>query len=328
MSFSIRKFFSNLFVSIIVEAKECKIYGVILKNGKIAKKIETSFEHLENNKANIRAIEYIKKYEKECSYIYIALFFDYMSQGALPTTNTNAYINYGVDPNKVKIINMPSNWSIYANYMEMKLAKNILGNLQVDLLYSPFALLYRKLQQIGFSQGTTLYVYNHINSLALAIFEKDKMKFGAFFITATTDEIEEDERDLQQVDTSQIDELLSNEKELNSFEKLESLDKFDDIKDLDFQDINSLEDRNLANSISIFGRDMKAYEYIVSAIDEYYSNSLYDAKFLEKIVFFNNTKMSKTFLSYIESQLLLKIENYDINTIEIMNNLMIKEINI
>lgn len=73
---------------------------------------------------------------------------------------------------------------------------------------------------------------------------------------------------------------------------------------------------------------MKAYEYIVSAIDEYYSNSLYDAKFLEKIVFFNNTKMSKTFLSYIESQLLLKIENYDINTIEIMNNLMIKEINI
>ncbi|WP_089182814.1 hypothetical protein [Campylobacter sputorum] len=89
-----------------------------------------------------------------------------------------------------------------------------------------------------------------------------------------------------------------------------------------------MEDRNLANSISIFGRDMKAYEYIVSAIDEYYSNSLYDAKFLEKIVFFNNTKMSKTFLSYIESQLLLKIENYDINTIEIMNNLMIKEINI
>lgn len=97
-----------------------------IKNGKIAKRIETSFEHLENNKANIRAIEYIKKYEKECSYIYIALFFDYMSQGALPTTNTNAYINYGVDPNKVKIINMPVNWSIYANYMEMKLAKNIL----------------------------------------------------------------------------------------------------------------------------------------------------------------------------------------------------------
>lgn len=38
--------------------------------------------------------------------------------------------------------------------------------------------------------------------------------------------------------------------------------------------------------------------------------------------------MSKTFLSYIESQLLLKIENYDINTIEIMNNLKDKKINI
>lgn len=327
MSFSIRKLFSNLFVSVLIESKECKIYGVILKNGKIVKKIEASFEHLENNKANIKAIDYIKKYEKECSYIYIALFFDYMSQGALPTTNTNAYINYGVDPNKVKIINMPLNWSIYANYMEMKLSKNILGNLKVDLLYSPFALMYKEIQAIGFSQPTTMYIYNHINSLAMAVFEKDKMKFGAFFITSITEEIE-DETSLQQLDTTQIDEMLSTEKELSSFDKLESLDSLENIKDLDFQDIGSFEDKNITNSISIFGRDMKVYEYIVSAIEEYYSNKLYEAKFIEKIVFFNNAKISRTFLSYLESQLLVKIENYDINTIEIMNNLMIKEINI
>lgn len=64
--------------------------------------------------------------------------------------------------------------------MEMKLAKNILGNCKLSLFYIHHLLLYRQLQQIGFSQGTTLYVYNHIKSLALAIFEKDKMKFGAF----------------------------------------------------------------------------------------------------------------------------------------------------
>lgn len=49
-------------------------YGVILKNGKIAKRIETSFEHLENNKANIRAIEYIKKYERVFLYLYSSIF--------------------------------------------------------------------------------------------------------------------------------------------------------------------------------------------------------------------------------------------------------------
>lgn len=327
MSFSVRKLFSNLFISVLIEAKECKIYGVVLKNGKVVKKLEANFEHLEPTKANIKAIDYIKKHEKECSYTYIALFFDYMSQGSLPIINPNEYINYGVDPNKVKIINMPSDWSIYANYMEMKLAKNMLGNLKVDLLYSPFALLYREIQTIGFCELATLYIYNHANSIALAVFEQNKMKFGAFFVSSTTDEIE-DEANFQQVDTTQIDEMLLKEKELNSFDRLEPLESLDNIQDLDFQDINNLEDRNIANSISIFGRDMKAYEYIVSAIEEYYSNKLYDAKFIEKIVFFNNTKISQTFLSYLESKLLVKTESHDVNTIEIMSDLMIKEINL
>lgn len=328
MSFSIRKLFSNLFLSVLIEAKECKIYGVILKNGKIVKKIETSFEHPENNKVNIKAIEYIKNYEKECSYMYISLFFDYISQGALPITDPNAYTKYGVDPNKVKIINMPSKWSIYANNIEIKLAKNILPNLQIDLLYSPFALLYKEIQKLGFPKNSTLYIYNHINSLAIAIFQEEKMKFGAFFVTSATDGIEEDDENLQQVDTSQIDELLLSEKESNSFEKLEPLESLDNIKDLDFQDINTPEDKNIINSISVFGRDMKAYEYIVSAIDEYYSNEIYNAEFLEKIVFLSNTKASSTFLNYLESKLLLRVENHDINTMKIMNELMIKEINI
>lgn len=314
MAFCIRKLFANLFVSLIVESNEWKIYVKIIKNGKVIKQTQASFEQKD---AKIKAIEYIKRHEKSATYMYIAVFFDALGQGALPGVKKSSFYLHGIDLNKVKIIYMSEKWSIYANLIEMKMAKNILGHIGVDLLYSPFVLLYNEVKKRSFPKKTTMYIYNHISSICVCVFSAYAMKFGAFFKI--------DDNATNQLNM-QDDDIIGENEQFDEFQTLKPLENIDD---LDFKDIDEIEnEKNIEKSVSIFGRDMKIYKYIQTAIDEFYTNKIYDSSFIEKIVFFDNANISKTFLSYLENEIFMQIECYPVNTLEIMNNIMIKEINL
>ena len=53
MSFSVRHFFSTLFLSVIVEAKECKFYGKVIRNGKTIKNIKANFQSDDADEPNL-----------------------------------------------------------------------------------------------------------------------------------------------------------------------------------------------------------------------------------------------------------------------------------
>lgn len=321
MAFSIRKLFANLFISVVVESNEWKIFLRIVKNGKIIKQTQASFDQKD---AKIKAIEYIKRQEKNATYMYIGLFFDALAQGGLPCVKKKDFYLHNINLSKVKIIYMPEKWSIYANLVEMKMAKSSLGNIGIDLLYSPFSLLYSELKKRTFPKKTTMYIYNHVASICVCVFKGYQMKFGAFF------KIDDySDNTISQMSMQEDENIIGDLGESEQNDEFQTLKPLESIDDLDFKDIDEINnDVSVEHSVSIFGRDMKIYKYIASAIDEFYKNKIYDSSFIEKIIFFDNANISKTFLSYLENEIFVEIECYPVNTLEIINNIMIKEINL
>ena len=81
-------------------------------------------------------------------------------------------------------------------------------------------------------------------------------------------------------------------------------------------------------SVSLFGRDMNTYQYITTALKEFYSNPNYKSDFIERVVILDNEKTSATFLQFLEAELMVQAISYKIDSLKIMTELMIDEVNI
>ena len=94
---------------------------------------------------------------------------------------------------------------------------------------------------------------------------------------------------------------------------------------------NAPDERFIANSamdLSNFGSDMDMCSCIFSGVQEFYTNSLYEAKFIDGVVFFDNSDISQAVLDYIEGEIFIKPEVVKIDTFNLMNELMRKELEI
>ncbi|MBR8462066.1 hypothetical protein KDD93_04400 [Campylobacter sp. faydin G-24] len=335
MSFSIRRIFSNLFLSAVIENSECKFYGRVFRNGKVINTINAKFTEIDPTNIDKKVFDYIKRLEKSYSNVYISLFFSDESQGALPTTRQDEYEKFNINSLNLMSINMQDNWSIYGDIMAIRRAKDTFGDDSVDLIYSPIALMYYELLKRGISDKTTLYLYNHTDSLTLCIFSNGQMRLSTFFKIVESENTQPKmEQNFKEEDITDIDNLIvKEENEAGSVDEFKSLDemlngdKFKEFEDLGY-DLSMPASADVAKSVAIFGRDMSMFRYITMAIKEYYHNPIYKGDFIEQVIILDNTKISATFMQFLQSELFVETSVYPINTLEIMNELMISEIKI
>ncbi|MCR4942775.1 MAG: hypothetical protein K5978_08320 [Campylobacter sp.] len=341
MAFSIRRLFSNLFLSVLIENNECIFYGRVFKKGKCVKTLNAKFTEVDPNNIDEKVITYIKNQEDSYYAVYLSIFFNFGTQGAVPTLKLENFDDYNISPEGLLNIKMQDKFSIYAKADDIIKAKNIFKDDYVDLIYSPIALLYSQLLKQGISDETTLYLYHHHDSCTLSIFSKGELQFATFFkianITCTND-VEFTEEDISDIDNL----IIQDEVQANSLDEFKSLE---DMLDMDADSINSLDDESDSDefedlgydinmpesndvdmSVTIFGRDMNLYKYIQTAIKEYYNNPIYNADFVENIVIYDNEKISATFLQYLQAELFVETEVIQIETLHIMNDLMCEEI--
>ncbi|WP_169764132.1 hypothetical protein [Campylobacter mucosalis] len=334
MAFSIRRLFSNLFLSVVIENSECLFYGRVFKNGKVIKTLNAKFTDVDPQNLDDKILEYIRRQEHTYYAVYVSVFYNDAFQGALPTLRQDEFEKFNIRSDGVISINMSNSFSIYADAFEINKAKDMFGKDSVDLLYSPIALLYSELLKRGISDKTTLYLYNHRDNSALAIFSKKQLKFATFFKVDKTEKAPITEI-FKEEDITDIDNLIiKDEDELNSLDDFKSLDEMlntekpkDEFEDLGY-DINMPASSDVAVSVTIFGRDMNLFKYICFAIKEYYQNPMYQGDFVEQVVIFDNSKTSATFLQYLQTELLVETDVYPIDTLHIMNELMTQEIKI
>ena len=333
MSFSIRRFFSVLYLSVIIEAKQCLFYGIVIRNGKTIKTIKSEFDNDDPNVLNEKIINFIKRQQKEYKWVYIAAFFDHAGQGAIPCQDEEGFKAFGVNPKNVGFTRISNNWIVYADLMEIAQMKAKFKTIGVDFLYSPIALLHKAIAERKENKKNTLYIYNHKDSFALCITNKGEFKFGAFTKTsesagiATDENLSFDNESIDDIDDfiAEIDADVESLDELDTLEDvLKSASNTDEFADLDY-DINMPASKDVAASVSIFGRDMSMYQYIARSLKEFYINPAYESDFLERIVVFDNAKTSATFLHYLEAELLVETAVYPVNTLKMMTELMIDE---
>ncbi|OUT15305.1 hypothetical protein B9N63_03185 [Campylobacter concisus] len=332
MSFSVKKLFSNLFLSVVLEGNECIFFGQVFRNGKLLKTINAKFTDINIDNIDEKIIKYIEEQEKAYFGVYVSVFFNDDSQGALPSVSFGEYKKFNINTKNLTSLIMQDSWSIYANLNAIKKYKNLFGQDSVDLIYSPIALLFHELLKRGISPKTTLYLYIHEHSFTLAIFKDKQMKLSTFLNMSGVEETNQESESLKEEDITDIDNLIiKEENDATSLDDFKSLDDFlSDDKPKEFEDLNyelnMPVSTNVEKSVAIFGYDMKMFDYIVKAVKEFYENPLYGGDFIEQIIVFENTKTSATFLQYLQSELLVETSVYPVNTNHIMNEIMQEEI--
>jgi len=336
MSFSVRHFFSTLFLSVIVEAKECKFYGKVIRNGKTIKNIKANFQSDDADELNQKMLDYIKRQQKEYKWVYISSLLDSIGQGTLPVANSEEFYKFGINVKDVGFSKIDEGWFIYADLLEIMEAKTKFKDYGLDFLYSPIALLHKAIMRRNESPENTLYIYNHKDCFALCVMDKKRLRFGSFAKTNETLVLKDkDEIGFDKENTDEIDEFIAQaDDSFESLDDIESLDELfikhdneEEFKDLNY-DLNMPTSSDVTASVSLFGHDMSMYQHIITAIKEFYTNNNYKSDFIEQIIIFDNEKTSATFLQFLESELLVQTTSYTINSLEIMTSLMIEEINL
>ncbi|QCD52046.1 hypothetical protein [Campylobacter sp. RM16192] len=333
MSFSIRRFFSVLYLSVVIESKQCLFYGIVTRNGKTIKTIKAEFDNENPDILNEKIIDFIKRQQKEYKWVYIAVFFDYMGQGAIACRNEDEFKLFNIDPKNVGFTKISDGWFVYADLMDIAQMKVKFKPIGIDFLYSPIALMHKAIIDKKENKKNTLYIYSHKDSFALCIANKGKFKFASFTKTGESIGVSsDDDLDFNQEKIDDIDDFIAEiDSDVESLDGIDNLDNMlksgsttDEFADLDY-DINMPVSKDVAASVSIFGRDMSMYQYIVNTLKDFYLNPMYDGDFIEQIVIFDNIKTSATFLHYLETELMVETAAYPVNTLKMMTELMMSE---
>lgn len=342
---SIRKRLTNLFISVILEDNQCLIYGRVIKNNKVIKTLEAVFDNDDSSRLSPNIIDYIKRQASEYNNFYISALLESIGQGAIGSSKPSELAKFDIDALNVKLICPNPNCLIYANKNDIKNIEQMFKDTQLSLLYSPFTLTYRCLEEKGFPSSCIMYMYNQKDSFSLSIYNGKSLLFGAFFRTATSAvELEEaNELSLEDMEVEEqksgVEDLIgqSTDEEDEFGEDLNVLEDLDEVINLDSPDNNFNETfdtqkeespdlENVEESLELFGRDMLTYNYIKASLMEFYKNPLYKSDFIENLTIFDNSKISKTMVGFLETELMLKVEIVPVNSLEIMNDLATLEI--
>ncbi|WP_291951287.1 hypothetical protein [Campylobacter sp.] len=317
-----RKYILQLLVCICYDKKQYTIRCHTWKHSKAVDTFEKTFEDKD------RAIEYIKDLSKDFQIYYIITFFTSTAQGIIPNSNYKEISKYGVDSNLVKCLAF-SNALMYASSAHLEIYQKDYEEFGgLDLLYSPFFLLYHCIEKKGFNDKVSLYVYRYHDFIAMLICKNKEVYFGRYFDISNHNETRDFENTKNkdgEFDFAQEIKIEKSEDESESGEENYELKSLEELT----QDIDNLEivkDKQDEYSLENFSFDMRMIEFIISGVKEFYDNPLYNNSFLEKIIIFDEENFNNTSLDYLENELFIRPEVELVDTLSIMNELAIKDL--
>ncbi|MFK5882549.1 MAG: hypothetical protein QM482_10110 [Sulfurospirillum sp.] len=348
MGFSnkIQKYFTNLFISIIEEDGSYKVFSRVVKNGNVKDRFDKTFEIKSNDEKLSKEMEdYIVSLQDKYNYVYITVLLNSMGQGAIKGTSDEDFEKASVDSKSVKTIKFKT-WSAYVSFIDISWVQKIYSNIGVDLIYSPFVVLYNLLSNYKLRNNPTLYILNQEGSVTIGIFKGATLLFGAFYkinkddILANSidvDDWESEEEESSVEDLASLDNSKDEEEEFANLDDLSQLDILDgSFDDEEFSDIkeerdakvlpdSQMEDMSIED-IELYGRDLEIYKFLNKALREYYKNEIYESDFLEQTVIFDTYDMSQEMMESIENDLLLDLQMHKVDISEIVCDLSVKEI--
>lgn len=324
MFLSLRNYVTQLLICVIFEENKHSIRARSIKNGKVIKNYEKSFEDKK------KLLQYVDNLSHNFQLYYISVFCENTSQGLAPVSSHGELSRFVVEKNIATLALL--NAQIYAPKSVIKEYQKLFENYgEVDLIYSPFMLLYHCISRTKPQKDkTTLYVFRHSIYLTLMICEAKRILFGQFYdISLQNLANKEDEHPESSEEEINFEEPLADgaSKELQGLinEDINNENSNNDDKNANMSDTT----RHITSSamnLSNFGSDMDMCSCIFTGVQEFYQNPLYNGKFIDHLILFDNAEISQAVLEYVEGEIFIKPQVVKIDTFAVMNELMCKEL--
>ncbi|MBM0637501.1 clan AA aspartic protease [Campylobacter sp. VicNov18] len=304
MLFLLKKILPQLFISIILKDKKNILKASIYRANKLISSNEKSFKKSEN------LLEYVKNLSKHFLFYHTALFLDAKEQGLIPSTNIKDCEQFNIGKISLQHI-LLNNALIYTATEHIEYYNELFEEYKgLDFLYSPFALLYYNIQKEKQAEDKILlYGLKRENLLALIIAKGNTILYGDLKLPEENQKTQSDDNTEMTLDN--FNESLN-----------EKFDLLDEEKNPDLTD----EDNFNLEELNQFNNDMELSRYIITSINKFYNDDKYLGSFINDILLYSESSIDISAIDFLENETFLEVKVKSINTLDLMIELMRKEL--
>ncbi|MCE3038852.1 hypothetical protein LW133_06145 [Helicobacter sp. faydin-H8] len=295
----LRSLFSNTFIAINIDGNICYVKVLRLKEGRIVEDFSKEFKILEGQ-LPFELIKFIKNYKRRYPFSYIGVMAKTYNQGVYNPQRPEILESNGVNIRECKVLKF-DNWNAYIKKNEIEEIQKQLDRFGgVDYIFSPFVITYLAIKK-ELDSKSRLYILYEKSNIAILIANCDEVYFAGYFMI-------ESEISQAQEEVKYANDLLE-----NTFDIMEELEDFEDFEDFDFFNENK-EEEEVEQTIQDMNQASIVAGIIQNSLNEFYSNDLYEEKFVEEIVILDNVGISNEGLKYIADTTLMDIkkEQFDL----------------
>ncbi|MCI5969479.1 hypothetical protein [Helicobacter sp.] len=327
----IRPLFSTVIVGIAIDHKTCNVATHFYKSGRLISSQRKEFR-TSPGELPMQAVRFIQKIRAKNPFTYTSVLPCSIIQGVLSTDKESEFKNFGVNCSEITYKRFDNNWSVFIANEGIAETKKRFLKLGADFIISPFLLLYR-LAKDTFQENCKLYVlFQHSNITMLITKKNCGALFGGYYVleseidaelAVVRNSLSEDVDDIQQEDiTKDLQEELSDIEEVDlnndaNDEKLIEMLKGDSEDD----GIKLHTETENNEDLDDFSRVNTTAKFIQSALNEFYSNPLYNSEFISEIVIFNPHNIRQETLQQIEQITMLEISIFNCDIAQELANL-------
>ncbi|HDZ4975289.1 TPA: clan AA aspartic protease [Campylobacter jejuni] len=318
MLFLLKKILPQLFISIILEDKKNIVKASIYRGNKLISSNEKTFNKSEN------LLEYTKNLSKHFLFYHTALFLGTKEQGLIPSTNIQDCDHFNIGKISLQYI-LFNNALVYTATEHVEYYSELFEEYRgLDFLYSPFALLYYNMQKEKQPDDQILlYGFKQGHLLAIIIAKGSTILYGDFKIFEQELGLElelpsEDNQENESGDHDDTESTLDNFNE-SSDNKFDPPDQENNLETLDNNN-----DFNL-NELNQFSNDMELCRYIITSIEKFYNDDKYAGVFINGVLLYSESDINISAIDFLENETFLEIKTKQINTLDLMIELMRKE---
>lgn len=311
----LRPFFSTILIGINLDGKVCSLKIVVLKNKNVKSSMTKEFK-IVDKELPVEAAKLIKNYKRKYPFTYLCAMSKTYNQGLAKCAKKGDLVKFGINAKSSQVIEMPNQWLFYIEQLAIDENRvKFIRALGLDYLFSPFVLVYENVKT-SLDSALKLYVLQERASITLFVADSAGVYFGGFFMMGGELESSDDEGAMVEVhslkEMSDLDSLLGSLDELNEIGELEDLDEELIRKEFAPQELDS-QKKQEAESARLEGlRDLarasNATEILKNSIEEFYTNPIYNARFIESVVILDSYGINEQAIAHIQNALLLDVE--------------------
>ncbi len=255
--------------------------------------------------------EWIDEIRQTYPKTYISAMLDTTNQGAVPGCSKASLEKYDIDAALVHTLCVEDSWLAYTSLVEMKWFEQKFKDVEFDLLYSPFVLLYRKSLPL-LDPEPSLFLLHQKGVAFLAVFSQNRLWYAQVLVIGAAQDEDlsaEGGHGGLSFDLEMIDE------EVESISDIDLLGEFR-------EEIEQKSPEENESAFELLEYNLNLFEEMKSALSRFYHDERYDHDFIERVTIFDMDDLGNDLVRYIEDELFMQAALHSFDPIEVMSSLV------